>query len=195
MQLNRESLDYEQDHQTKVPFKVWTTFSCDFPGEIPLRLRTFHGFTIEDDVKEFNILQELNTRCMEEWSVDERAEEVAREKAKRQGRPFLAPPIPIAGFFLAIVDLANLKSFDDAGIATLRTTVATFLTFLRLDGTSISDAGISSIARVVGGDEEYYGRLEVLSLRYLKGITDLTASKVAKLPSLRMLGTLSAPHL
>lgn len=187
--MNRTSLDYEQDHQTKVPFRVWTTFCCDFPDEIPLRLRTFHGFTIEDDVKEFEILQDLNLRCIEEWREDERAEEVQRDKARRQGRPFLAPPIPISGFFLAIVDLAHLKSFDDAGISTLRATVATFLTFLRLDGTSISDAGISSIARVVGGDEGYYGRLEVLSLRFLTGITDVTDSKVAKLPSLRMLGT------
>lgn len=176
-----------------LPFKIWFAFASTFPRDIPLRQRTYRGLCLDDDSKELEALRSSNALGSEEWRTAATLQAANESYARSRGRDYLPKEIYAPAFFLAALDLAHDTTFRDDDIAKLRQPLSSFLAFLRLDYTHVSDAGISSIARAVGGEDEFYERLEVLSLKGLRGVTDSACRKLAKLPSLRMLG--SSPSL
>lgn len=180
--------------ERQLPFRLWSTLAAYFYLDLPDSRKTYRGLALEDK-NEIAWLSSINEQSVAEW-------------CEEQLHPSPAPPPPPC-FFLAAVDLKGQTQFGDGEMHRLTAGLASFLVVLRLDGTSVSDVcpratvasatwgltrflpqgGMASIVRNLG-QEENYERLEVLSLRALRRVTDRTAKSVAKLPSLRMIGAL-----
>ncbi|KAM0751198.1 hypothetical protein T439DRAFT_380197 [Meredithblackwellia eburnea MCA 4105] len=160
------------------PFFLWMRLAHSLSLALPKNLRSFRGLVL-DDVKELKVLAEVNRYSREEW------EEQRTERERRAGMELEYQP---PSFFLAVVDLRGLPAFSDAEMWRLASVVAPFLSALTLNGTKVTDSGISTIVRTLGEDKsQNFERLQILGLRSLKHVTDSCAKSLAKLPSLRMI--------
>ncbi|KAL8280625.1 hypothetical protein RQP46_006948 [Phenoliferia psychrophenolica] len=163
--------------QREIPFNLWMSLAYNL--DLPDSRKTYRGLSLEDK-SEIACLDSLNKDAVNEWQMS---------KLRREPS---APPT----FFLAAVDLRDHGGFGDGEMWRLTDGLAPFLAVLRLDSTRVSDNGLASIVRNLG-DDEHYERLEVLSLRGLRGVSDKAAISIAKLPALRLLdirGTSCTDH-
>lgn len=159
-------------------------FAVEF---VPSTRRTYRGLVLEDK-KELGELQGINVQNVSWWREDVAAE-IASRHAAESGRGRIPTEISVPTFFLSVLDLHKHPTFGDSDIPKIRTSMGPILAFLSLSGTKVTDEGISSLARARTMQGEHnYERLEVLLLRGLRHVTDLSAPKLGKFQSLRMLG-------
>lgn len=88
-----------------------------------------------------------------------------------------------------LLDLSN-TAFQKTDIYRIRMSFSNSLVALRLDHlTHLDDDTITALSRDVGAEEgKAFGKLEVLTLRGCKSITDKSAPKFARFTALKMLG-------
>ncbi|KAI5475041.1 hypothetical protein MNV49_002066 [Pseudohyphozyma bogoriensis] len=163
-----------------VPFKAWTTFAEVL--DLPTRYKTYKHLCLSDST-ELAHLQTLNTTSMLDWAVAK--SDVESTTSSPAERAKLLKELVAPTFFLATLDLTWDGSFTDEDMVKLRP-VADFLVVLVLDHTRVTDEALSIMVRNVKASD-HYARLEILSLKSLKRVTDRGARKVGQLPSLRML--------
>ncbi|GAA5964373.1 hypothetical protein JCM3765_006393 [Sporobolomyces pararoseus] len=154
------------DEESLLPFEFWLNFALEFGLDLPDRYKTYRGLVVSSDQAELDAIREYNQEAV--------------NNLVRQ--PEFVPP-----FFLATLDLSNDKSFTDSDVYKLRNPLASFLSVLKLDNTSITDGGIAWISRAAS-DSEDYKHLEVLSLKDLNRVTNNGVAKLSRLSNLRMLG-------
>ncbi|KAM0787407.1 hypothetical protein ACM66B_003491 [Microbotryomycetes sp. NB124-2] len=147
-----------------LPFMLWARCAATFGEELPSQYRSYRGLALSD-------LEELDSVKAEN--------DYAIETARSLDVSVASPPT----FFLTIIDLANAGGITDTDIIRFRP-VAPMLSALRLDGSPISDYGLSWITRGNFADGSYQ-RLEILSLRRT-AVSNAGAVAAARLP-LRML--------
>lgn len=115
---------------------------------------------------------------------------------------------------LTILDLSFFATWKDEDMHSLKHSVGTTLAWLALEGTQVTDTGVGHLCRAChheaaeGTEEEEGGpsgesaaertrrlgprerfcRLQAITLKGLKGITDKGIARVASLPSIRLIG-------
>ncbi|GAA6027717.1 hypothetical protein JCM8097_007997 [Rhodosporidiobolus ruineniae] len=157
--LDALSDELEQDD---LPFQVFLDLGAR--SVLPSKRRTYRGLVVSD-VDELTALQEINAESVELF---------AQQQALSSSVDFPPP------FFLSFLDLSGEVGFGDGDIHKLKNPLSHFLAVLRLDGTSVTDSGLSWIARAAD-EPPRYGHLQVLSLRNLPKVTDEGVVKLAKL--------------
>lgn len=172
----------EEVSEGNIPFQVFAKFAATF-SHLPLKRRTFKRVVLED-LKEISWIKELNDEGRDDWRRERERMTTNMNYAKRRNRPYIPVEVESPTFFLSTLDLSH-STFLDNHIHKLKP-LSTFLAVLRLDFTNITDSGVSNILR--GVEKEEYEKLEILTLKGLKRVTDVSALKVVLLPSLRMLG-------
>lgn len=160
------------DEHDLLPYEFWLDFALEFGLDLPDRYKTYRGLVVSTDQAELELVRDRNDEAHRRW---------------------IQHPSDIPSFFLSTLDLSNDRTFTDADMYKLRNPLSYFLAVLKLDGTLITDTGITWIARAAN-DSDAYKHLEVLSLKGLNRVTNDGVARLSKLSNLRMLGeTLSAP--
>lgn len=89
---------------------------------------------------------------------------------------------------IVMLDLLGL-AFSDVELGKLHMAVGSTLVALRLDQTDVTEQGLVSFAMAVSGERRPFARLEILSLRALRTVTDRSVQRLVNvLPALAMLG-------
>lgn len=158
------------------PFQVWLDVATRVGSEMPARWKTYRDLVVSDSA-ELEVLKEINADAAYHRFRSTTTESLAP-----------SPPPPPPTFFLAYLDLRSMPTFTDGDVYKLRDPLSHFVAVLRLDGTGITDGGLAWIARAAK-ERSQYQRLEVLSLRGLRNVTDAGVAPLAVLSNLRLLGT------
>lgn len=166
-----------------MPWEVFFRFNAKFGLDLPKKYRIYEGLVVSD-TSELKRIATWNKEASSTWRLDVSLDAANREYRQRRGQP--QKEISSPTFFLAVLDLSNDQSFTDQNIHKLLP-LAAFLAVLKLDHTQVTDAGILFITGAAG-EERGYERLEYLSLKGLESVSDSEASRIARLPALRMLG-------
>ena len=93
---------------------------------------------------------------------------------------------------VVMLDLLGL-AFTDVELGKLHMAVGDTLVALRLDQTDVTEQGLGSLAMAVSGERRPFAKLEVLSLRALRTVTDRSVQRLVNvLPALAVLGARAA---
>ncbi|GAA5982149.1 hypothetical protein JCM10908_004759 [Rhodotorula pacifica] len=158
------------------PFQVWLDVATRLgAAEMPARWKTYRDLVVADTA-ELEVLKEINADATYHRLLLNRASGVGPSPS----------PSPPPTFFLAYLDLRSLPTFSDADVYRLRDPLSHLLAVLRLDGTGLTDGGLAWIVRAAK-EKPQYQRLEVLSLRGLRKVTDEGVAPLAGLSNLRLL--------
>lgn len=148
--------------QAEIPFRIWKVLVQSFDADdIPEELRVYEGVACDDG----RILRFLNTF-----------------NASLSGRPRFST--------LTILDLSN-TSFSGSLIWEVRPVFSDTLVALRLDScTDLSNDHIKDLTRDAGEDREdrSFKKLQILSIKGCKQVTDGSLRHIAKFSVLKMLG-------